>query len=81
MPSYTIDQMLDFCDKYFDTLALSNCNGRNLRDILKKTLKIMENDIKVDSQVQKQRLKVLIDRDPNLTMEDTLNAFEKEYQL
>lgn len=51
LPSYTVDQMLDFCDKYFDTLALDNCKGRDLRTILKKTLKTLENDIKVDSQV------------------------------
>ena len=80
MPSYTIDQMLDFCDKYFDTLVLDNCKGRNLRAGLKKTLKVLENDIKVDSQSQKHRLNQLINRDLSLVSEDALNAFEKEHQ-
>jgi hypothetical protein len=80
-----VDHILQFCEKYFDTINKRSVDGINLRLTYKRLLKQIENDIKFDAKELKHRFVDLIGRDLSVIDEDKIfdletNRLKHEYE-
>ena len=73
LQSVYLNQMLDFCEKYTDLLLSPNYRNLNIFDFrsqFKSILIQMEEDVKIDANDSKRRIKELMHVDPDLMTED-----------
>jgi len=77
--------MVEFSEKYIDYLLQNEINGQNLqlRELFKSALVYMERDVKLDAYDLKERIEALMNKDPNLLIEDKIERSKRtqeEYQ-
>jgi len=77
--------MVEFSEKYIDYLLQNEINGQNLqlRELFKSALVHMERDVKLDAYDLKERIEALMNKDPNLLIEDKIERSKRtqeEYQ-